>query len=75
MRRILALAALGAVLALAPAAAMADDHMPQGYPNTNPPANVTVTTTSDSGNVGGVPQVDTPSNAPWYLRHEPEQNR
>ena len=74
MRKILALATLGAMLALAPAAAMADDHTPQGYPNTDPSTNVTVTSTDNSGNAGGARQIGTQDIAPWYLQHEPEQN-
>lgn len=65
MQRVLAMLTLGAVLALAPAAAMADDNT-QGTPQpvTSTP-DVSVTTNSS---VDGAPQLDTTNTVPVYLQ-------
>ncbi|HLJ61490.1 MAG TPA: hypothetical protein VKZ50_17340 [bacterium] len=63
MQRVLAMLSLGALLALAPAAAMADDNT-QGssHPVTSTP-DVTMNTSADE-----TPQLNTTNNIPVYLQ-------
>lgn len=71
MQRVLAMLTLGAALALAPAAAMADDNT-QGTPQT-----VTSTPTvslTTSSNADGAPQLDTTKDVPVYLQQN-QQNQ
>jgi hypothetical protein len=71
MQRVLAMLTLGAALALAPAAALADDNT-QGTPQpvTSTPA-VSLTTNS---NADGAPQLDTMNDIPVYLQQN-QQNQ
>jgi len=65
MRQILAMLALGAVVGLAPVAAMADDNSQGNLPTTVSSSNVDVTGT-DTGS--GAQQLDPSDGVPAYLQ-------
>ncbi|HLJ61491.1 MAG TPA: hypothetical protein VKZ50_17345 [bacterium] len=65
MRQVLAMLALGAVVGLAPVAALADDNSQGNLPTTLSSSNVDVTST-DNGN--GAQQLDPSDGVPAYLQ-------
>ncbi len=67
MRRVLALLTLGAAMALAPAAALADENG-QGYPAGAVSTPDVATTMVTTGNTDQAPQLNTGDNTPVYLQ-------